>query len=91
MRVPRTVAAYRNGPRALAIAGGYAATVLGVAAFVVMARGLAAVWLILVTVPSSVLMQFVPVEGLGYVLCLTLGGLVQAGLLWLALRGRRLA
>jgi hypothetical protein len=88
------VAAYRNGPRALAISGGYAGTVLSVAAFVVIANlqaagSFAAVWLVLVAAPSSVLMQFVPAEGRLYILCLTLGGLAQAWLLWLALRGRR--
>jgi len=95
MRLPSRVAAYRNGPRALVISSGYAGTVLSVAVFVFIANlqagSLAAVWLVLVTVPSSVLMQFVPAEGNLYILCLTLGGLAQAWLLWLALRGRRLS
>ena len=91
MRFPQTTAAYSNGPRALAIAGGYAVAVLGVAVFVVLARGFAGVWLVLLTLPSSLLVQFVPAEGDLYVLCLTLGGLAQAWLLWIALRGRRLS
>jgi hypothetical protein len=82
-------AAYSNGPRALAIAGGYAVAVLGVSVFVVLAGGLSAVWLVPLTLPSSLLVQFIPAQGNLFVLCLTVGGLVQAGLLWLALRGKR--
>ena len=91
MRLPPEVAAYRNGARALAISGGYAVAVLGVAVFVAVARGLAGVWLVLLTLPSSLLVQFVPADGTVYLLCLTLGGLAQAWLLWLALRGRRVS
>jgi hypothetical protein len=74
--------------RALAVSGGYAAAVLAIAVFVLVAGGLGAVWLILLTLPSSVLVQFIPVQGDLFLLCLTLGGLAQAWLLWLALRRR---
>ena len=74
--------------RALAVAGTYAAAVLAMAVFVHVAGGLGAVWLILLTLPSSVLVQFIPVQGDLFLLCLTLGGLAQAALLWVALRSR---
>ena len=90
MRLPRTAVQYSNGAGALAVSGGYALVVLAVTVFVVAAGGLACVWLILVTLPSALLIQFIPVEGSQFVLCLTLGGLAQGWLLWLALRGRRL-
>jgi hypothetical protein len=90
MRLRRKAAEYSNGARGLAISGGYALVVLGVAVFVVAAGGLAGIWLVIVTLPSAVLVQFVPAEGNLYVLCLTLGGLAQAWVLWLALRGKRL-
>jgi hypothetical protein len=91
MRLVRyATAAYAQGARALAVAGGYALVVLGVAVFVEIAGGLAGVWLVAVTLPSSVLLQFVPGDGRAFLLLLTLGGLAQAWLLWLGLRGRRL-
>ena len=83
-------AAYSHGARALAVAGGCALVVLGVAVFVEIAGGLAGIWLIVVTLPGSVLIQFAPGDGRAFLLLLTLGGLAQAWLLWLGLRGRRL-
>jgi hypothetical protein len=52
------------------------------------AGSLAGVWLVLVTLPSSWLIQFVPAEGDLYGILLTLGGLAQAWLLWRGLRGQ---
>ncbi|GAA3166902.1 hypothetical protein GCM10010531_19440 [Blastococcus jejuensis] len=91
MRLLRMAAAYSNGPRALAISGGYAVAVLGVTVVVVLARGLSSVWLVVLTLPSSALVQLIPAQGNLFVLCLTLAGLVQASLLWLLLRGTRLS
>lgn len=97
MRLLRNaVARYRRGTSALAISGGYAAIVIGVAAFVIIASALkpasiAGMWLVLVTLPSSLLLQFIPAEGIAYTLLLTLGGFVQAWLLWVIVRGKRLS
>lgn len=69
---------------------------IGVAAFVVIANSLkpgslAGMWLFLVTLPGSLLIQFIPAEGDLYSFFLTLGGLAQAWLLWIGLRGKRLS
>ena len=94
MRLPPAVAAYSNGARALAISGGYAGLVLSVTVFVVIANlrppSFAALWLFLTTLPISLPIQFIPAQGNVYVINMTLGGLAQAWLLWLALRGKRL-
>jgi hypothetical protein len=89
------VAQYSRGTGALATSGAYAAIVTGVAAFVIVASSLkpgslAGMWLVLVTLPSSLLLQFIPAERIAYTLLLTLGGFVQAWLLWAILRGKRL-
>jgi hypothetical protein len=91
----KAAAGYSKGTRALAISGGYAAIVLGVATFVLVANSLqpaslVAMWLFLVTAPASLLISFIPGEGNLYGLLLTLGGLTQAWLLWIGLRGERL-
>ncbi|WP_034275135.1 SCO4225 family membrane protein [Haloechinothrix halophila] len=88
------VARYSRGTPALAIAGGYALIVIGVTVFVVVAGSLkpgsiAAMWLFLATLPSSLVVQFIPAEGIAFVLLLMLGGFVQAWLLWIRLRGKR--
>ncbi|MFP1630057.1 SCO4225 family membrane protein [Streptomyces sp. 5K101] len=93
-RLKEAAARYRRGTGALAISGGYAVIVLAVATFVIIASALqpgsfAAMWLFLVTLPSSLLLGFIPAQGTAYVLLLTLGGLVQAWLLWLVLRSKR--
>lgn len=95
MRLLRNaVARYSRGNRALAISGGYAAIVIGAAIFVTVDTALkpgslAGMWLFLATLPSSLLLQFIPAEGTAYTLLLTLGGFVQTWLLWLILRGKR--
>jgi hypothetical protein len=97
MRLLRKAAAgYSKGTRALAISGGYAAIVLGVAAFVSIATSLeqgntAGVWLSLVTLPASWLIRFIPLPGNLWVLMMALVGLAQAWLLWIGLRGERLS
>ncbi|MPY97454.1 MAG: hypothetical protein GEU97_05545 [Actinophytocola sp.] len=88
------VARYSWGTGALAVAGGYAVIVTGVAVFVVVASSLkpgsiAGVWLMLATLPSSALLQFIPAQGIAFALLLTLGGFAQAWLLWMLLRGKR--
>ncbi len=88
------VARYSRGTAALTIASGYAALVIGVAAFVIVAGSLkpgsiAAIWLIIATLPSSLVVQFIPAQGIAFVLLLMLGGFVQACLLWVFLRGKR--
>lgn len=88
------VARYSRGHRPLTISGGYAVIVTGVAAFVIVAGSLkpgsiAAMWLIIATLPGSLVVQFIPAQGMAFVLLLALGGLVQAWLLWILLRGRR--
>lgn len=93
-RLLEAAARHRRGTRALVIAGGYAVIVLAVAAFVIIDTtvkpgSIAAMWLFLVTLPGSLLLGLVPAQGTAYVLLLTLGGLVQAWLLWLVLRGKR--
>jgi hypothetical protein len=93
-RLREAAALYRQGAGALAISGGYATIVLAVTTFVIIAGELkpgsiAAMWLVLVTLPSSLLLGFVPAQGVAYVLLLTLGGLVQAWLLWLVLHSKR--
>ena len=94
-RLRQTAARYGRGPAALAVSGAYAVLVVGVFVFVVIAGlyagTLAGVWLVLVTLPFSVLMQFVPAQGHLYGVLLTLGGLLQAWLLWVVLRGRRVS
>lgn len=86
-------AAYSRGSIALAISGGYALLVVGVAVFVVLANlrppSFAGIWLMFVTLPSSLLVLLLPARGILLTVCMTLGGLVQAYLLWLALRGER--
>lgn len=94
-RLREAATPYRRGTGALAISGGYAVIVLAVATFVIIANALqpgsiAAMWLFLVTLPSSLLLRFVPAQGVAYALLLTLGGLVQAWLLWLVLRSKRM-
>ncbi|WP_395577415.1 SCO4225 family membrane protein [Streptomyces sp. BK79] len=90
---PRGPLRYSNGRRALWISGAYAVLVIGTALFVFVASrasgGMAAVWLVLVTLPFSVLSQFIPGEGKTYIIILTAGGLVQAVLLWALLRGKK--
>lgn len=92
----RNIAArYSRGTTALAIGGGYAAIVIGVAAFVAIDTALtpgslAGIWLFLVTAPSSLLLHFIPAESIAFTLLLTSGGLVQAWLLCRILRGKRL-
>ncbi|SFO91023.1 hypothetical protein SAMN05421810_101364 [Amycolatopsis arida] len=74
--------------RATAIPLGYTVLVLGTTV-VVLATGdesLAGVWLIVVTLPVSLLLQLLPIKGVGLALVLAAGGLAQAGLLHLALR-----
>lgn len=92
----KAVARYSWGTGALAISGGYAAMVIGVAVFVIVASALkpgsiAGMWLVLATLPSSLLLQFIPAEGSVYAVILTLAGFAQAWLLWLILRGKRVA
>ncbi len=95
MRVLRdAVARYSRGTLALSVAGGYAAIVTGVAVFVIVASALqpgsiAGMWLFLITLPGSLLLQFIPGEGVAYALLLAFGGFVQAWLLWVILRGKR--
>jgi hypothetical protein len=93
MRYPWKAAEYSNGKRALAISAAYAALVLGVAVFVLIANfwppNFAGIWLFIVTLPSSLLVLLIPAQGTLLTVCVTLGGLVQAWLLWLGLRGRR--
>ena len=92
MRLVRKAAgAYARGRTALAVAGGYALVVLAVAVFVEIAEGLAGIWLVAITLPGSLLTQFVPAQGRMWLLLLTSVGLAQAWLLWLGLRGKRLA
>ncbi|WP_111135485.1 SCO4225 family membrane protein [Micromonospora deserti] len=97
MRLLRKAAAgYSNGISALAISGSYATIVLGAFGFVVIANllgpgSMAGIWLVMATLPSSLLIQFIPAEGDPYSLFLTLGGLAQAWLLWIGLRGKRLS
>jgi hypothetical protein len=94
-RIRQAAGRYRRGPAALAVSGAYAVLVVGVFVFVVIAGRyagtLAGVWLVLVTLPVSGLLQKVPAEGYPYGVLLVLGGLLQAWLLWLVLRGRRLS
>ena len=95
MRLPPKAAAYSNGARAVAISGGYVGIVLSVTVFVFIANlrppSFAAMWLFLITLPISLPIQFIPTKGNLYVTSMTLGGLVQAWLLWLALRGQRVS
>ncbi|GAA5128082.1 SCO4225 family membrane protein [Haloechinothrix salitolerans] len=90
------VAEYSRGNRALSISVGYAVIVIGAAVFVTVDTALkpgslAGMWLFLATLPSSLLLQFLPAEGAAYMLFLTLGGLVQAWLLWVIVRGKRIS
>jgi hypothetical protein len=93
MRLPPRMAAYSRGVRGAAISGGYAVLVLGVTVFVFIANRrpptFAAMWLFLPTLPISLPIQFLQLQGSLYILSMTLGGLLQAWLLWLALRGKR--
>ncbi|MCC3775066.1 SCO4225 family membrane protein [Streptomyces sp. UNOB3_S3] len=95
MVLNRTADHYSKGRTALKIAGGYAALVMAVTVFVVIAGilgpgSLAGVWLVVVTLPVSVLLQPVPAEGSAFIALLVLGGLLQSWALWILLRGRRI-
>lgn len=91
MRLLRKAAAgYDKGAWALVISASYAAIVLGVTVFVLVAHGLAGVWLILAAMPVSLLILLIPAEGDLLTLLIALGGLGQAWLLWVVLRGMRL-
>jgi hypothetical protein len=73
----------------------YTAVVVGVSIFTLVAlgqddSGLAGIWLILVSLPLSLLLTLLPVSGLTAWSVFTVGGLLQAALLWHhALRRRR--
>lgn len=78
------------------ISGAYAIVVIVTSVFVFVDTAtrpgsMAGVWMVLVTLPFSVLAQFIPGEGKTYGLILTAGGLAQAGLLWVLLRGKKVS
>jgi hypothetical protein len=92
MRLVRKAAgAYARGATAVAVAGAYALVVLAAALYVEIAGGLAGIALVAVTLPGSLLTQFVPAQGRMWLLLLTSVGLCQAWLLWLGVRGKRLS
>lgn len=86
----------RRARLALGTASTYAALVLAVAIFVLIASArttgsLAGVWLIACTLPISIPLSALPLSGPGSAAVLTLGGFAQAALLWRLLRGNRTA
>ncbi|MFC9913308.1 SCO4225 family membrane protein [Streptomyces sp. NPDC127197] len=90
----RSAALYTRGDTALIVAGGYAALVVGVAAWLEALvllgdPGLGGVWLILVTLPVSIPLILIPAPPEAYGVMLAAGGLAQAWVLWRLLRGRR--
>ncbi|MFB9464742.1 SCO4225 family membrane protein [Streptomyces cinereospinus] len=95
MRSPRqTAASYTRGDTALLVAGGYAALVVAVAAWLGTLSaagdaGLGGVWLIALTLPVSIPLLAIPASPAAYVAMLAAGGLAQAWVVWRLLRGRR--
>lgn len=94
------VSRYDRWRRGLAIAGAYALLVLGVAAYVEIStrlaadsQGLEGIYLFMVTAPSSWLIMLLPVADVLpselYLALLVGAGLLQAWVLWLLTRGRR--
>ncbi|WP_173100558.1 SCO4225 family membrane protein [Actinomadura verrucosospora] len=92
----RKIDGYLTGRIAAWCAGGYAAIVVGVTAFVVAAAAttentFAAVWLLLVTLPTSLIVFFSPLPaGAATLIALIASGGFQAWLIWRLLRGRRM-
>ncbi|WP_020666782.1 SCO4225 family membrane protein [Amycolatopsis nigrescens] len=96
----RLAARYSRGSAALWVAAGYAALVVGVTIFVVVdslvsSGSLAAIWLFFVTLPMSLVVMLVlslfALKGAALAIPYVLGGLLQAWVLWLVLRGSRVA
>ncbi|WP_326637065.1 hypothetical protein OIE67_04885 [Nonomuraea fuscirosea] len=96
------VSRYDRGRRGLAIAGAYALLVLLVAAYVEIStrlaadsQGLEGIYLFIVTAPTSWLVMLLPVADVlppeVYLALLVGVGLLQAWVLWLLTRGRRVA
>ncbi|MFB7733362.1 SCO4225 family membrane protein [Streptomyces sp. NPDC056112] len=87
-------ARYERGCVAAWLAGGYAATIVGLALWIEALvlfgdPGFSGVWLIWAALPLSVPITALPVTGGAYLLLLTAGGLVQAWVLWRVLRGKQ--